>query len=242
MIRHSSSFFISIIFHIILIVLILYGYKNINFSKKETEKKVKISLCNIQKKQEPIQQILETPKVKQKPTPKVNITKPKKVRLKKVFKKPKIIKKEIIQVKEVIKEEEIKEEEIKIEIVEEKIVKKEPIIEHKKEELVNVESEEEKTLRLEKDYMSEHIQKIVQLLQDNLYYPRSARKRGITGEVLVEFKLSSSGEVHSIEVTNSQSDILSRAAIKTIQNLSNDFPIPSEELLLHVPINYTLSR
>jgi protein TonB len=82
----------------------------------------------------------------------------------------------------------------------------------------------------------------VQLLQENLYYPRRARKRGIIGEVLVKFKLSMDAKVYSIEVLSSKSDILSRAAIKTIEDLSGKFPKPNKELTLNVPINYTLTR
>ncbi len=90
--------------------------------------------------------------------------------------------------------------------------------------------------------MQEHIAKIIQLLQENLYYPRRARKNGTIGQVTVRFKLSTNAVAHSIEVLSSKSEILSRAAIKTIENLSGEFPKPEEELILHVPINYSLKK
>lgn len=95
-------------------------------------------------------------------------------------------------------------------------------------------------MRLEQEYMQEHLAKIRQLLQDNLYYPRRARKSGTVGEVIVRFVLSTNSTVHSIEIVSSKSEILSRAAIKTIEDLSGDFPKPPQEITLNVPINYSL--
>lgn len=97
-------------------------------------------------------------------------------------------------------------------------------------------------MQQEKNYLDQHIQKIVSLLQENLYYPRSARKRGITGEVIVKFTLLKDATAQYIEVTSSNSKILSKAAIKTIKNLSGEFPKPQEKLIIHVPIKYQLRR
>jgi len=94
----------------------------------------------------------------------------------------------------------------------------------------------------EQQYIKSHIQEIAQLLQENLYYPRRARKRGIEGEVVVKFRLKRDGKVETIQVITSNSDILSRGAVKTLQNLSGEFPKPNEELILTVPIGYHLSR
>ena len=100
----------------------------------------------------------------------------------------------------------------------------------------------QKQKRLEQEYISEHIRKISQLLSENLYYPRSARKRNIQGAVIVKFTLSTSALAYNIEIVSSKNEILSRAAIKTIEDLSGSFPRPSEELVLHVPITYKLSK
>lgn len=91
-------------------------------------------------------------------------------------------------------------------------------------------------------YVDENLKEIVTLLQENLYYPRRARRRGLEGDVVVKFKLSKNAVVSSIEVVSSQSDILSRGAIKTIENLSTVFPKPKEELVLKVPISYKLKK
>ncbi len=220
MIRHSSSFFISIIFHLILVSILLYGYKNIIHREKKSEKKVIISLCNLKEYKVNIKKLAQNKlvKIEEKTLPKIQ----KKIYIKEKIKKKEILKKSPLKSKVFVKKKIEKEKFTQKELLEEKKI--------------------EKSLRPEKDYLNEHIQLITQLLRDNLYYPRSARKRGITGKVLVKFKLSQYSKVSNIEIINSQSDILSRAAIKTIQNISTQFPTPKEDLVLHLPINYTLSR
>ena len=89
-------------------------------------------------------------------------------------------------------------------------------------------------------YINNHIQEISQLLSENLYYPRRARKRGIVGEVIVKFTLSKNAIVSDIHIKKSQSELLSRAAKKTIQNLSGKFPRPEEVIVLQVPIVFRL--
>jgi protein TonB len=96
------------------------------------------------------------------------------------------------------------------------------------------------SLTAQKMYVKENLAEIIELLRENLYYPRRARKRGIEGEVIVSFKLSTTAEVSDVKVISSKNDILSRGAIRTIEDLSFKFPKPSEELDLKVPIFYKL--
>jgi protein TonB len=94
---------------------------------------------------------------------------------------------------------------------------------------------------LTEKYIKVNIQKIAQLLKENLYYPASARRRGTTGLVVVKFTLDTDAVVHNIEVVESSSEVLSKAAIETIKQLSEKFPKPSEEVILNIPINYHLN-
>lgn len=105
-----------------------------------------------------------------------------------------------------------------------------------------IEIEKEKSLQSQQEYLNKHLKEITKLLSDNLYYPRSARKRGITDVVVVKFTLSRLGEVHSLQIIESKTKILSRAAEETINNLSGQFPKPDEILTLHVPIEYKLKK
>ncbi|MDB2562931.1 TonB family protein [Sulfurimonas sp.] len=261
MIRHSSSFLISLILHSILAFSIFYVYNTITYNEVIEEKKVQINLCclpeqvpkplkKIQKELPKQKPKIVTPKpvikkkpIKQQPKP---IPKPKKQVIIDKPIKPKIDKPVITEpIKEKI-EPPLKEEvnplplpQIKEEIV---VVKTEPLPEIKKEPIINKESPIEKNTRLEREYLNENIQKITKLLSENLYYPRSARKRNIQGNVVVKFRLSRNAQVDMIEIVSSKSEILSRAAIKTIEDLSDKFPKPAQELILHVPITYKLNR
>ena len=234
---------------------------NNQVKKQEEDKKVKIMLCSlpvskpvIQKK--PIQEKTKTlpikkqinklepsikkevkilPKVQPKPAPKpkpIPLEKKTKAPIKKVDYKPKSELNTPPKLKDIPKE--------PIDVID--TTTPEETKELKEDEVKLMESIQEKESRLAQEYMNENIKKISKLLSENLYYPRSARKRNIQGKVMVKFKLSRSAKAYDIEVTSSQSEILSRAAIRTIENLSEKFPSPQEELLLHVPISYRLNR
>jgi protein TonB len=175
-------------------------------------------------------------KPKQKLKPKIKV----KPKVKKPVKKRKVIKKRVpILKKEILP----------------KVEKVEPVVKQKQQKVKTIilptntleaknskpqNRREIKENNLEKDYLDDNIVKIQELLKDNLYYPRSARKRGITGVIKVKFTILKNAEVNSIEVISSNNEILSRGAIKTIESLSGEFPKPKEELTIHVPISYKL--
>lgn len=263
MIRHGSSFFISLIFHTILFVGVIFAWENMpSLKQKPKEKKVCVKLKNIVE-EKPKPKIVQAPKpiikpkpkpvpkkiVKPKPKPK-KIIKPKpKPKPKKVVKpkpKPKPVPKKIEPVKEVpvvapvVKEEpKIIEPEIIKEpepIIEPEIIYEEPIQEPQ-EEVVTEEMIQE---RITQDYLDENIAKIVELLNENLNYPRSARRRGVVGEVMVKFSINTDGEAYDINILSSNSDVLSRGAKKTIESISGDFPKPKQILHITVPIKYNL--
>ena len=241
MIRHSSSFFISLIFHMFLFSSLFYAYKYLPiFKDKEPEKKVCVKLSCIVESKVPLkQEVIPVPK-KPKPIKKII-----KKELKKILPKKVIVKKEKILTVPIIKKIILPKEEMpqiieKPKEVVQKIVKNEQVETLQEEKIIvdNYEPTEQKSIQ--EEYMDNHIQEIVKLLSNNLYYPRRARKRGITGEVVVKFQLSTQAKVTFSKVIQSKNEILSRAAIKTIEDLSGKFPKPSEELILEVPISYYL--
>jgi len=217
-----------------------------SIKKTECEESVCVKLCNVMPQKTVPKPAIEPkpkPKLKSKPKPKPKLKSKPQPKPKPIVKQVEVVKEEPVVIPEVIQEivEEVKEEPQEeivvaapIEKVEEKVVEQEIV------EEVFVEDSQTKQVRLEKEYMQEHIAKIMKLLEENLYYPRRARKRGVVGEIMVKFTLSTQAQAHSIEVISSNSEILSRAAIKTIEDLSGEFPKPEEELILHVPINYAL--
>jgi protein TonB len=78
------------------------------------------------------------------------------------------------------------------------------------------------------------------MLQENFYYPLSARKRGIQGEVVVKFTLLKNSSIKDIIIIKSSQGLLDSAAQKTIEALDGKLPAPSEDLVLELPINYRL--
>lgn len=241
MIRHSNSFLISIFVHIILFMAFFVTYKAVvNKEEVKEEKKVlSVALCNF---------IEKKPQVIQKAVPKQKEIKPQKIAKKKKPEVLKTVKKEIpVQTplkKELVVEEEPKElVELPKEEPQEEIQAQEEVVTQTAVDVVEeVESEADKQVRMQKEYINKNINKIRELIVNNLYYPRRARKQGIVGEVVVKFHLSKDASVHAISIISSEHEILSRAAVKTIENLSTKFPNPESELILNVPIVYKLKN
>lgn len=253
MIRLSSSFLISITVHTLLALMIFFTWKSfLDTKEKYDQEKICLRLCKFEQPKE----VVKPPKVQkqQKTTPLKEITPPKKIEKPKIIEKPKKIEipkevekpkkverikepvpeKEIEKPKEIVKEQKTPSVQKSVKAVEE--FKETPIVE----ENAHV-SEEVAKETLTKEYIAVNIQEIARLLRENLYYPRSARKRNITGRVDVRFTLDTDSKVSNIEVIESNSDILSRAAVKTIEYLSSKFPKPKEKITLTVPITYTLN-
>lgn len=234
MIRHGSSFFFSLLFHGILIVVLFFTWQNtVSLNKIDCEEKVCIQLCDVI-----IKKPLDKPVSKPKSIPK---------KIKKPKIKPKPIPKPVVKKIEILKEI----PEVVPEIVEEIALKEEKIVEEIAVEVTEVEVSEEKIVvedaearqaRITDEYLNEHLAKIRQLLQDNLYYPLRARKRGTGGRVIVKFTISADSIAHSIEVLSSDNDVLSRAAIRTVNNLSGKLPKPSNYVTVKIPIDYNIKQ
>jgi len=217
MIRYSNSFIFSIFIHIAIFIALFFSYQQL---KPEVKKqKVETLLCV---KLSVIQDKVVRPII-----PKIKTHKVKQVEVKYVQKsvKNRVVKKQVIIKKNVL--------------VSENIVKKTPP-QKKQEVSPKVVKVIKAKVAPEKEYIDENIAKIIALLKENLYYPRRARKRGIQGEVLVHFTLSSKAEISNIEVLSSSSEVLSRGAIQTISNVNNILPKPKQEITFNIPISYIL--
>lgn len=255
MIRYSSSFFISLIIHGLVLLSIYLTYK-INFTPKKEfcEPKICMKVCSLRcEVQKPVsKKQISKPKIKQelkpkskpKVKPKLKI-KTKKVIVKKIKKQKIKLKKELkqkIEPKQKTKIIEVKKEPIKIKVKVSKPIVTKPISKVVDKKILEI----KKTIikKVPKDFTKEYVQlntqEISTLLKENLYYPRSARKRGIVGKIIVKFTLGLDAKVFNISVVKSNSKILSRAAIKTIESLSEKFPKPKKEIILSVPISYSL--
>ena len=255
--RHSRSFVISLLIHAGLLASLFLAYKELKPALSESkEQRVAVPLCCLTKEQRAVPHVHDTPLDSPKPKKETPKELPKKV-LKQEARPKKITPKELkkVPVKEVepipkvkevlpVAKEEPKEKETP---VTEKPVVVEVEQETQPTQSVNdvAQVQEESTqpaMSPQEQYMDEHLAKIVALLQENLYYPRSARRRGVEGEVLVSFVLRKDASVSNITIVSSEHSLLSKGAIETIESLAGKFPHPQEDLELTIPINYTLRK
>ena len=237
--RHSLSVLVSLLLHTILLLILFFSYKYLSpIFNTPKESRVCINLAcmksinnpktvtkEILKKEEksPIEEKKSLKKVEKKKIEKKRVPKVKKVPIKKVEQTP-------------------KENKVAPSTKAEIVVK--PALANKSKSTpqnsVKISLPQKSEQTDEEIYVEENLNLIVQLLQENLYYPRRARKRGVEGDVLVRFKLSKEAEVSNVEVLSSKSDILSRGALRTIENIASKLPKPKENLTLSVPISYRL--
>ena len=243
MINHSKSLLLSLSIHI-LILLSLFGIYKYAFSSvkpAEKEKRICVKLTCIKQKA-----VVEQKQKVQKPKPlHKKIVKKPDIHKKAPVKKPKRVKKKVPLKKEIKKEEQkVVEKPVEpIKSVEPAQPQPQPQTEKKTEVIENkiVANEiSQKKMSDEEQYLEDNLAKIAQLIKENLYYPRMARKRGIQGSVTVRFMLLKDATVIQITTISSSSGILTRAAIKTIAELSGKFPKPKADLMLTVPIQYSL--
>ena len=229
--NHAPSLLFSVVVHVLAGLIVYFTYQTVT---SLTQQKPKETLLCVSLKTYVPQQI------KKESVKKVSHRKV--LKKKKVPKKikPQVIKKTLPIIKATNKtQQKIQETLVTFEPIKKEEIKSSPEIVQTKEIKTRVKT---KIVSLKKKYVDNHLQKIQELLQDNLYYPRRARKRGIVGTVIVHFEIDTNGEVKQVKTLASPSEILSRAAVKTIEDLSGKFPKPNEKLFLKIPIAYTLNH
>ena len=151
-----------------------------------------------------------------------------------------------VEKKEITKEEKkvIPKPEPKPKSVEKKEVLKEQK-EPKKEKEIKEDDKEQEAIKkssksYEEEFLDEHLQKIVQLIQKNVVYPKRAKELNIQGKVFILFKISTKGEIEELKGISGHK-LLIKSAIKAIEKASKDFPQVKKEITIKVPIQYTLT-
>ena len=92
--------------------------------------------------------------------------------------------------------------------------------------------------------MDAYLAELRRSIQRHLVYPPAARRLGLSGLVLVRFRLAADGRVDmaSLAVTGgSDDDILRRGAVDTIRRLPPPPPPPQGAMGIEVPVNFTLT-
>ena len=84
----------------------------------------------------------------------------------------------------------------------------------------------------------EYMQELLAHIENYKFYPRSARSRGIEGDIQVFFELMADGNIRALKVTRGRS-VLQRATQQAVQN-AIPLPVPPLELSMPQKIEFTI--
>lgn len=225
--RYSSSFFITFTIYLLLFIAIFFSYDNLIVPvSKVKDKEISLNHISLVSEKKVVKNDIKKP-----------VDNPIKKPIKKISKK--IIKKPIKKpVKKLVKK-----------VVKKKVIEK-PINKVVKKELIksidNKTSKKKEDIKkvlkttYEEDFLKENLNLIVKLIQKNVKYPKRARRLNIQGSVLLEFKISTNGDIENIKAINGNKFLI-KSSIKAIKKASKSFPKVKKEIVLKVPINYTLT-
>ena len=230
--RYLNSFLITLVLYtgVIFALFTLFTNNKIIINKEKPLQKT-ISLKHIElvpipkleKKVEKVEKLIEKPK-------EIKKIEPKKVVKKKVVKKP----------KKVVKKETIKKKAPKVKEVKE--VKKEPIKKQIKkpqntEKIAKVKKVEK--IDIKKEYLSKHLSLIRKYINQNVYYPKSAKRLKIQGIVKIRFTLNKNGNVNNIVILSGHSR-LKKSTINAVKDAASSFPKVKKAITIELPIEYKL--
>ncbi|WP_164969702.1 energy transducer TonB [Arcobacter sp. F2176] len=196
---------------------VLYSYDSLIIKNKVKEKSINLNFVSLLEQEKIVK---KEPAVK-KEVPKKEI---KETKISKKATKKKVLKKEAV--KKVVEKKTIRK---KTEKEEKKIVKKEQEF---------IQKSVKKTY--EQDFLNEHLKQIVALIQKNIKYPKRAKRLNIQGKVLIKFKILTNGKIIEIESISGHT-LLIKSSLEAIENASKEFPKVKKEIVIKVPIEYTLT-
>ncbi len=261
----KTAFFISLLFHLILISVITALIPE----KKNREKERIINLAEVKilkiKEEEKVKEIKENPvkKVNKEVKKEIKSEKKKVAKVNKKEKENKVKEKDKVK-KEVKKAEEKKatnEKNIEKKIskpVQEPLKNVEKTVSEKPVETVSYippdvpysldEFEEEdeedyeyETYEEENENLEDKLELIVSAIYKYIEYPYIAREMGWEGTVKVAFTLLPDGSVENLRIVESSGyEVLDNTALETVLKASKEFPKVGERIDVIVPIEYTL--
>lgn len=226
-----KAFFISLLIHASLFAMF------IDFEQQKPEKKEVVVLNmnmiqNISQKE----QIQETPQqvekeIEKEPEPEKQIKETKPEPVKEAIKK---VKKEIIKPKTEPKKE----------------ITKEPVKEEIKEIAQSVTTTKEITQTPQKvepqenyqqKYIDDNLASIIAAIKKYKKYPLQAKKRGMTGIVLVKCTIRTDGKLENIKIIEpSKYELLDENSIEILEIASKEFVAPKRDVTISIPFNYSL--
>ena len=233
--RYINSFLITLSFYVLFGFSIYYFYSNNKIEIVEEAKLSRtISLKYIELKPE-VNDIVEEKIVKKEIQEEKIIEKEKPIIEEKIaeIKKP-IIKKEIKQKVEKKQIEKTIEVNKKLEDTPIKPIKNEVVKEQTIQKDIQIAKVDEK-----KDYLNKHLLEIRNLINENIHYPKRAKKLSIEGIVIVKFKINENGTVENITILEGH-EFLQNATIQAIEEASKSFPKTNGSIEIQIPIEFKL--
>lgn len=233
--RYINSFLITLFFYVLFGFSIYYFYSNNKIEIVEEPKLSQtISLKYIELKPE-VNDIVEEEIVKKEIQEEKIIEKEKPIIEEKIaeIKKP-IIKKEIKQKVEKKQIEKTIEVNKKLEDTPIKPIKNEVVKEQTIQKDIQIAKVDEK-----KDYLNKHLLEIRNLINENIHYPKRAKKLSIEGIVIVKFKINENGTVENITILEGH-EFLQNATIQAIEEASKSFPKTNGSIEIQIPIEFKL--
>lgn len=86
--------------------------------------------------------------------------------------------------------------------------------------------------------IEQYLQKLLMHIEEYKFYPSSARRRGINGEVTISFSVDAHGKVSGLDII-SYSDVLKKAAVESV-NSALPLPIPPTTFSLPHDVKFTM--
>ncbi|MBU1217535.1 energy transducer TonB [bacterium] len=243
--RYLSSFALSIAIYVTLVATIFYSInsnKHEAKSKMESTKVVKISLLDLHQesqKQEEKKQVepkkeLQAPAPKQEPKKEpVAKAEPKKI-LKKVS--PPLIK-DTKSIEKVAYKEETQQEREKENLLQEETAAKQILSNAAVISQENDVREKQRIMAELQVKQESFFLKLRELINQNKFYPNSARRRGVQGNVEVKFCILENGNVENIELISGQT-IFKNSVQEAIEK---SFPVKVDKTLFSFPKEFKIT-
>lgn len=230
--RYFGSFFLTLFIYLSAATTLFYVYSNSEFNKEKIEEPVKkISLNHVEikpiiKKELPKKE--EIKKVQEKIIKKEVVKKQIKPKVKSKPKAKKVVKKTI---KKEIRKQGVQEPVKKV-VKEETITTPKPVISKK---AVNTAPK----VNAKQEFLNKHLSQIRNLINENIKYPKRARKLKIQGLVTVKFKILKDGKLGEIQIIDGNK-FLRKSTIEAIKRAASNFPKTTTDIEIKIPIAYKL--
>lgn len=231
--RYLNSFFISLVIYVSIFGLIIYESNDDDFCDKKSEDVTRVSISVINN-----QPIVKKDKLKPEKTIEKEIHK------KETKKVKKVVKKEVLPIQKPTKKEpvEIAKKEINEKVQEQP---KNEVAKVEEEQVNKQESQKAISTKITKTTNNDVLKakqdiflaNLVKRINSNKFYPHTARRRAIQGEVEMKFSLLKSGHVKDIDIVSGK-HIFKRSAIKAIEK---SFPVDVDNTLFSFPKEFKIT-